>query len=80
MSPTCLACPLIRCKYESEAAWVDHARYLGERRQSDALRLLHQGLSFHEIADRQNVSVRTLDRIVTEALPPMVGTFPGAEG
>lgn len=65
--PSCLRCPLPRCRYD-EPGWLQR-----EERDSRDAEVLHlkqrQALSVDEIAGRFGVSTRTVHRILQRAVP-----------
>lgn len=57
--PSCLRCPLNRCRYD------DPGRQTGkELRNAEILRLRQEGVSVCELAERFGVSRRTVYRII----------------
>ena len=67
LHPSCLKCPLPRCRYD-EPGWLQ--REERESRDTEVMRLkLRQALSVDEIAGRFGVSTRTVHRILKRASP-----------
>ncbi len=62
-SPSCLQCPLPRCKHD-DPGWLRRERL--KERNREVLKALHQeGLSVHEVALRFRLSRRTIFRILS---------------
>ena len=58
--PSCLACPLPRCRYEDGAA-----RYDGIRRRNKAMRIAYaRGTAIRELVRRHGLSKRSVYRII----------------
>lgn len=60
VSPSCLRCPLPRCKYDGEPGWYHRERR--STRDEEIRRLRRLGLHPQEIARRHDVTVRTVYR------------------
>ena len=65
LSPSCLKCPLPRCRYD-DPGWV-----LREQRSSRDVAILQmrakQALTVEELAERFGVSTRTVHRAITRS-------------
>ncbi|MBI2856395.1 MAG: helix-turn-helix domain-containing protein [Chloroflexi bacterium] len=65
ISPSCLRCPLPRCKYDDPVAYY---RELREGRDQEVVRVRHiQGKTVPQLARRFGVSQRTIHRILSRA-------------
>jgi sigma-70-like protein len=70
-SPSCLDCPLPRCRYD-DPDWF--RRWLTQQRDRQVLEASHQHkLSIRELADRYSVTERTISRMLQRARSEAVG-------
>lgn len=67
VSPSCLDCPLPRCRYEEPGGL---RALLNEHRDRQILDLRRRGVSVEELADRFGVSRRTVFRVISAAARP----------
>ncbi|MFQ5861383.1 MAG: helix-turn-helix domain-containing protein [Dehalococcoidia bacterium] len=71
VSPSCLICPLPKCKYD-DPGWLQRERRRG--RDLEVLRVRQaQTLSVPQLAQRFGISQRTVFRILSRALPVQEG-------
>lgn len=76
VSPSCLNCPLPKCKHD-EPGWLK--RCSREQRDERILQLWREeGVSTSELARRFSLSTRSVFRILQEARPPAPGQAPQA--
>ena len=64
VSPSCLRCPLPKCKYDEPGWWQ---RFQREERDRDVLRAWREGLTVHQLAQKFGISPRTVFRILRAA-------------
>ncbi len=74
VSPSCLTCPLPRCKYDDPVWYQKHRRMARDLEVWTTMQA--EGLTADEAANRFSVTVRTIFRIMhrcREARPEMAG-------
>ena len=69
VSPSCLACPLERCKYDDPESYLLHLRQQADREKLAVIRT--EWLTPAEAAERFGITQRTVYRLLARNNPPV---------